>query len=57
VAGRIAEQCAASARLLEAAGDRPAAVARLERAAAVAPAQIRTAILTELAAMKAAGAP
>jgi len=57
VAGRIAAQCAASARLLEAAGDRPAAVARLERAAAVAPAQIRPAILTELAAMKAAGAP
>ena len=44
-------------RLLEAAGDRRAAVARLERAAAVAPAQIRPAILTELAAMKAAGAP
>jgi len=42
---------------LEAAGDRRAAVARLERAAAVAPAQIRPAILTELAAMKAAGAP
>ncbi len=44
-------------RLLEAAGDRRAAVARLEPAAAVAPAQIRPAILTELAAMKAAGAP
>ena len=42
---------------LEAAGDRRAAVARLERAAAVAPAQIRPAILTELAAIKAAGAP
>ena len=57
VAGMIAGQCAASARLLAAAGDRSAAVARLERAAAVAPAQIRPAILTELAAMKAANAP
>ncbi len=57
VARIIAEQCAASARLMEAEGDRPAAVARLERAAAAAPAEMRPAILTELAAMRAAAAP
>jgi len=54
VAGMIADQCAASARLLVAAGDRPAAVARLERALAVAPATMRPAMATELADMKAA---
>ena len=54
VARMITEQCAASARLLEAAGDRPAALARLERAAAVAPAEMQPTILTDLDAMKAA---
>ena len=54
VAGMIAGQCAASARLLAAAGDRPAAMARLERAVAVAPATMQSSLITELAEMKAA---